>query len=117
MKKLTVFLLVIVALLSCAAGIAKIMRVPEELEFLQQFGFSDLAIIVFGIVQLLSGILLLITKTRLIGALTALLAFALSAGLVFASGNIPFALFSLLPVVATAFISYQFRPSQQAPRQ
>ena len=112
MKKLTVFILVIAALLSCAAGMAKIMRVPEELKFLQQFGFSDLAIIVFGVVQVLAGVLLLITKTRMIGAVMALLAFALSAGLVFASGNIPFALFSLLPVVATAYFAYQSRPVQ-----
>ena len=104
MKKLNIALLVIIALLSLVAGTAKVAQVPEEMAFLEQFNLNQPAILVFGTVQILGGVLALISKTKLYGLWLVQIAFLVSAGLVFISGNIPFGVFSLLPVLLASFL-------------
>jgi len=97
---------VIIGLLSIAAGAAKITLVPEEVEFLSQFGFTNTLTIFFGIMQVLGGILLLVPLTRPYGSLVTAAGFALSAALLFVSGNVAFASISLLPFLLAGFIAY-----------
>ena len=68
MKIAITLLAMAIGLLSIAAGVAKVTLVPEEIEFLQQFGFNDLFSICFGILQVLGGLLLLVPVTRLYGS-------------------------------------------------
>lgn len=89
---------VLIGLLSIAAGAAKVALVPEETAFLSQFGFTNAITMTFGAVQILGGLLLLIPKTRSIGAITSGLAFAVSSVLLMLGGNLAFAAVSLLPV-------------------
>lgn len=92
------------ALLSIAAGLAKVMLVPQELAFLQGFGLNEILVRVFGAVQLCGGVLLLPKKTRLIGAVLVAAGLLTSAVLIFVNGDIIFGEISLVPVLLTGVI-------------
>jgi len=109
MKVVNYLIITIVALLSVAAGLAKIMQTPQEMEFLQGAGLSPALIVAFGLVQVSGGLLLVMKQTRLPGAVLAMSAFVASAVLIFISGNLAFGLFSLLPVALACLIIYLSR--------
>ncbi|MBT8050224.1 MAG: hypothetical protein KJN61_07435 [Gammaproteobacteria bacterium] len=107
MKIVSYLIITILALLSIAAGLAKIMQTPQEMEFLQGAGLSPGLIVLFGLVQILGGLLLVPGKTRIVGAVMAASAFAISAALIFMSGNLSFGLISILPVALAGIVIYQ----------
>ncbi len=93
------------ALLSLAAGIPKLMQMPQELEFLSSIGLSAIAVCMLGLVQLAGGILLAIEKLRVAGAILAGLAFLTSSIAILAGGNTVFGLLSLIPVVLCGIVA------------
>jgi len=107
MKIVKFLIIVVVALLSIAAGAAKVMQTPQEMEFLQGVGLSETLIMVFGLVQIAGGVLLVPQKTRLSGAVLAAMAFVVSTVLIFIGGNLAFGLFSILPIVLAGVLIYQ----------
>lgn len=107
MKTVSILIIAIVALLSVAAGLAKVMQAPQEVAFLQGFGLSTVVIVVFGLVQISGGVLLVPRKTRLPGAILATTALVVSTVLIFAGGNLVFGLVSMLPIALAFFIFYQ----------
>jgi len=107
MKIVNILIIAIIALLSIAAGLAKLMQAPAEMEFLQGLGLSSGLIMAFGLVQVVGGVLLAIKKTRMPGAILVTLAFAVSTILIFIGGNTVFGLFSILPVALAGLIIYQ----------
>ena len=107
MKIMNILMIAIVALLSIAAGLAKVMQAPQEVEFLQSFGLSSVLIVAFGLVQVSGGVLLVPQKTRLPGAVLAALALVVSTILIFVGGNLVFGLVSMLPVALACVIIYQ----------
>lgn len=107
MKIARTVLAVILGLLSIAAGAAKVTLVPEEAAFLQKFGFTDTLIIAFGLIQLFSGVLLIVPRTRAYGASICCVGFAVSAMLLLIAGNLAFGSVSLLPIVLAGFIAVQ----------
>ena len=94
------------ALLSLAAGLPKIMQMPQELEFLKVIGFSAVGVSVLGVVQVLGGILLPWPRTQLVGALLAGVPLAVSTVAIFASGNVVFGLVSTVPILLLALVLY-----------
>lgn len=107
MKIVNILIIAIIALLSIAAGLAKVMQTQQELEFLQGFGLSNALIVAFGLVQILGGVLLIPNKTRLLGAILATSALVVSTVLIFMGGNLVFGLISTLPIVLACVIIYQ----------
>ena len=107
MKIINYLIIGIIALLSIAAGLAKVMQTQAEMDFLQGVGLSPALIIVFGLLQITGGILLVPQKTRLVGALLAAVTLAVSTVLIFVAGNIQFGLFSIIPVALAGLIIYQ----------
>lgn len=107
MKIVNIVIVVLITVLSIAAGFAKVMQVPEEMAFLQGLGLSSTLIVIFGLVQIVGGLGLVLVKTRLFGAILTTLGFAISAVLIFVDGNLSFGLFSLLPVALAGSIIYQ----------
>jgi hypothetical protein len=107
MKILITILTWLMVLLGVTAGIAKVMQVPQEVEFLMGFGLTSISIVVYGAFQIAGGILMAIPKTRVLGAgLTATCFFA-SVILVFLSGNLVFALISILPVIISVLVIFK----------
>ena len=81
------------------------LLVPEESEFLAQFGFTDPVTMTFGALQITGGLLLLVPATRLYGAVLCALCFAASFGMILTTGDLLFACVSLLPVLISGFIA------------
>lgn len=96
--------LVLITLLSITAGISKIILTPQEVEFFQNAGLGEPVVIIFGIVQMIVGVLLIIGKVRKWGAIFVALMFALSTIMIFINGMIGFGVFSILPIILTGFI-------------
>ena len=107
MKIVNILIIVIVALLSIAAGLAKVLQTQQEMEFLQSFGLSSALIVAFGLVQIMGGVLLVSQKTRLLGAVLAASALVVSTVLIFVTGNLIFGLVSMLPIALACVIIYQ----------
>ena len=107
MKIVNILIIAIIALLSIAAGLAKVMQTQQEMDFLQGLGLSSVLIVVFGLVQILGGALLLPRRTRLPGAVLAASALLVSTVLLFVGGNVTFGLISLIPVALACVIIYQ----------
>lgn len=101
MKILHWILVILVVFVAVSAGLAKAFQIPQEVQFLSLFGFNVALIIVYGIVQTLGGILMLIPKTLTLGALITTLAFILSSVLILISGDLMFFIVSLIPVALT----------------
>lgn len=112
MKIIFTIIIVILVLLAIASGIPKILLLPQDVEFFGQYGFSDPLLIVFGIVQVIGGVLLAIPKTRVIGAIIIAITFVVSALLLFLSGNIPVTIITLVFTGLLVLVAkYSTRPS------
>lgn len=107
MNALNITIVLLLALLSIAAGTAKVMEIPQEMEFLLGFGFNVEQILVFGVVQIIAGVLMILFKARFVGSVIAALAFLLTSVLLFMSENTLFAAVSLIPVALTCRVVYQ----------
>ena len=97
MKILNRLVIGIITMLSVAAGLAKAMQAPQEMEFLTGLGLTGTQVVVFGVVQIAAGVMLLSARSRLIGAGLATVAFLASSILIFIDGNLVFGSVSLLP--------------------
>ncbi|MBL4661056.1 MAG: hypothetical protein JKY19_11930 [Alcanivoracaceae bacterium] len=107
MKIANTIILVLLTLLGISAGVAKLMQMPQEVEFLNNAGLNNTAIILFGVLQVVGGILLIFTKTRKIGALITAIAFAISTVIIFMAGNLAFGFISILPILLAAFVYHR----------
>lgn len=111
MKILKLILLVIVILVCISAGIAKVMRMPQEVQFFEALGVNLILLTLLGLLQVMAGLLLIAKKTRRSGAILAALAFLASTVMIFANGQIGFGLFSLIPVALS--LLFARRPSAE----
>ena len=109
MKILKIGLLIILIVMSLAAGAAKIMMVEQEMAFFRQAGLATAAVFPFGLVQVAGGLLAIATKTRHIGVTLMAITFLASAIMLFVAGSIPFAVVSLIPAVLSAFLARRQR--------
>jgi len=107
MNALNITIVLLLALLSIAAGTAKMMEIPQEMEFLLGFGFNADQILAFGAVQIIGGVLMVLFKARFVGSIIAALAFLLTSVLLFMSAKTLFAAVSLVPVALTCRVIYQ----------
>jgi len=107
MKIINILLIGLITLLCITAGAAKVMRLPEEMAFLQEFGFSANMVTIFGLIQLVGAAMLLNRKVRTYGGVFALVTFSVSSLLLFKDGNLTFFLLSLLPILFTIVLIVQ----------
>ena len=96
---------VLVTFLGITAGIPKVMRLPAEVTFFDNAGLSGPTIVVFGVLQMIGGVLLLFPKTRTWAAASTAIMFFSSAVMVLVSGQLSFGCLSLLPVFMAGFVS------------
>ena len=96
--------LILVTLLSMAAGIPKIMRIPQEVSFFGDVGLGEISVVAFGLVQFAGGVLLLFPKTRIWGATLVAAMFFLSTVMLFLNGKLTFGFISVLPIVMAGFV-------------
>ena len=89
MKIVMTVLLGLLILLALASGTAKIMLMPQEIEFYRPRGFSDPLPMLFGGLQVLSGLGMALKKYRRFAALLLAATFLFSAVLLIQAGNLP----------------------------
>ena len=100
MDRLKTLIWILLALLGVVAGIAKMLQTPQEMAFFQdQLGFNAEAIMAFGLLQFVAGVMLVFKKTRLVGAALLGITLLLSSIVIFMAGQIGFGVVSLLPVL------------------
>lgn len=107
MRIINNLLIILISLLSIAAGLAKVMLAPQEVGFLQSFGLNNTAVITFGVIQILGGALLSHSKVRFYGAIITTIGFLISTALIFVSGDLIFGMVSLLPVILSSVLIIQ----------
>jgi hypothetical protein len=107
MKIVHILIVAAIAILSVAAGLAKVLQSQHEIEFLQGLGLSIFVIMVFGLLQIIGGVLMAPKKTRMPGAVLVTLGFVVSTVLVFIGGNVTFGLISVIPAALAGMISYK----------
>ena len=107
MKIVHILIVAAIAILSVAAGLAKVLQSQHEIEFLQGLGLSIFVIMVFGLLQIIGGVLMAPEKTRMPGAVLVTLGFVVSTVLVFIGGNVTFGLISVIPAALAGMISYK----------
>lgn len=104
MKFLKIMIIVIVALLSLAAGLAKLFQAPQEVAFFELLGLNTTVLVVAGLLQVLSAVLLIPPKSRNWGAALAAISFLVSTFMIFLNGQLGFGIFSLVPVLLAVWV-------------
>ncbi len=100
MNRMKTLIWILLALLGVAAGVAKMLQAPQEMAFFQdQLGFNAEAIMAFGLLQFIAGVMLVFKMTRLVGAALLGVTLLLSSVVIFMAGQIGFGVISLLPVL------------------
>jgi len=94
----------IVALLSVAAGAAKIMEAPQEVAFFESLGIDLFFMIALGALQIVAGIIIFVPRFRIIGATIAAISFSISVAMIWMTGQIGFAMISVLPVALAIYV-------------
>ena len=104
MNSVWAFIVVGVAGLSFASGVAKILLVDADVQFFGQFGFGAGHLTAFGLVQLVGGVLMIPSGVRRAGAAIVRLTFLVSAVLLAMDGKIPVAIVTLFALVLCVLI-------------
>jgi len=98
MKNALLVNLGLLVVLGVAAGASKIVRLPFEVAIFGAAGFTDKAIVIIGMTQIMGAIMLLLPSARPHGGAVLAATFALFAVLTFMIGEIALGLVLLLPV-------------------
>lgn len=101
MKVASTIVLILLVFLATSSGVAKIALMQQDVEFFGKYGFSNAMLIAFGTTQLIGGVLLPFSKTRLAGATIVAITFLVSLLLLLLDGNIPV---SIVTAVATLLL-------------
>lgn len=109
MKFLSLIIIALLVFLATSSGITKIMQMPQDVEFFGRYGFTTTMLMVFGVVQLLAGLMLIAPKTRIWGAAIVAVTFVWSAIYLIRDGNVPFTLATVVALFGLGFVIVQSR--------
>ncbi len=80
-------ILTILIFLAISSGVTKIMLLSQDVEFFGAYGFSHTMLVALGITQLIGGILMVIPKFRMYGAVIVAITFLISLVLLVMDSN------------------------------
>lgn len=107
MKYLYFAVLIILVIMSLAAGSAKVANLPPEIQFFENAGIDIIWLLPHGGLQIIGGLMAIYHRTRKVGLVIIALGFVFSTVMIFMAGNAAFGVFSLLPVLLCAFIFWR----------
>ena len=114
MKMFTTIILILLALLSIAAGAAKLTQAPQEVAFLAQLGLDPFWLYPLGALQIAGALASALPRARRAGLAAVAAGFAISSLMIFLTGNAGFGAMSVVPVVlALWLLSRQPRPTRR----
>lgn len=105
MKTFQIAVLGILVFLAVSSGITKILLMPNDVEFFGKYGFTRALLVVFGAAQLVGGVMMVIFRTRLLGAAIVSVTFLVSAILLIMEENVPFTIATLVSLVFLGFVA------------
>ncbi|MCG6901275.1 MAG: hypothetical protein LJE68_01210 [Rhodobacter sp.] len=103
-------LIAAVAVLGLAAGAAKWLETPEEVQFFARASVAPEALAMFGAIQFFAALLLLLPRTRAAAGLILAACFATSAWLIWTNGQAVLALVAGAPVALTLIAAFWRKP-------
>jgi len=101
--------IVILVLLAVSSGVTKIMLMPQDVEFFGAYGFSNPMLIAFGLAQFVGGVMMVIPKSRMYGAVIVAITFLTSLVLLVLVGNYPVAGVTALATVLLGWVAKSSR--------
>ncbi len=107
MKIFVNIVLAVLVLLAISSGTTKILLMEQDVEFFGKYGFTNPILVAYGAIQLIGGILLVLPKTRTVGAIIVAITFLISAVVLVLSGNIPVTIVTLVCVILLGLIVKQ----------
>ena len=107
MKYLFFAVLIILVIMSLAAGGAKVASMPQEIQFFKDAGVNVAWLLPLGGLQIIGGLLAIYHRTRRVGIAIVAFGFLLSTVVIFMTGSTAFGVFSLLPVLLCAFVFWR----------
>lgn len=110
MKAVSTIILAVLILLAVSSGITKILLMQQDVDFFGKYGFSNPILVVYGLVQLIGGLLLVFTRTRFVGAAIVAITFLISLVVILMDGNIPV---GIATVIATLLLGVVMKQSWQ----
>ena len=110
MKTVSTIILAVLILLAVSSGITKILLMQQDVEFFGKYGFSNPILVVYGLVQLIGGLLLVFKRTRFFGAAIVAITFLISLVVILMEGNIPV---GIATVIATLLLGVVMKQSWQ----
>ncbi|MGB5723228.1 MAG: hypothetical protein WBM39_02335 [Parasphingorhabdus sp.] len=113
MRYLFFAVLIILVIMSLAAGGAKVSHMPQEIQFFRDAGINSSWLLPLGGLQIIGGLLAVYHRTRQLGLAVVALGFLVSTIVIFMTGNVTFGVFSSLPVMLCVFIIWRSSGSSQ----
>lgn len=107
MKYLFLVILIILVVMSIAAGGAKVFGMPQEVQFFTEAGLNQSWLLLLGSAQIVGGLLAIYYRTRRAGSAIMALGFLASTIVILMTGNANFALISLLPVLLATLLFWR----------
>ncbi|NNC47491.1 MAG: hypothetical protein HKO13_03550 [Sphingomonas sp.] len=98
-------LIILLALLSLAAGAAKVMLMPQEIDVFQAAGLGSSALLALGVLQILGSLMVVPAQFRTTGLWLITAGFVMSSLVIFATGNVVFGLISLIPPLLAGWLA------------
>jgi hypothetical protein len=111
MKIVYKIILAVLILLAVSSGITKMLLLQHEVEFFGKYGFSNPVLVVYGLAQVLGGLLLVFTRTRFVGAAIVAITFLISLVFILIEGNMPVGIATL---IATLLLGEVMKQSWQS---
>lgn len=110
MKTVSTIVLVILILLAALSGFTKVALMEQDVEFFSRYGFSNSMLVSFGLVQIAGAVLMVLMKTRFVGAAIVAITFLISLVVLILDGNVPV---SIVTAVATLLLGVIMKQSRQ----
>ena len=108
MKTVSTVILVVLILLAVSSGITKVALLQQDVDFFGKYGFSNPLLIVYGLVQLIAGVLMAFSRTRFVAASIVAITFLMSLAMLLMEGDLPV---SVATLVATLLLGVVMKQS------
>ncbi|TDR23520.1 hypothetical protein [Marinicella litoralis] len=95
---------VILMLLAVSSGISKIMLMEQDVMFFAPYGFSNALLMIFGVAQVIGGLLLMPFKTRVLGAIIVAITFVISLVMLLMAKSMLFAAVTLVSLLLLGMV-------------
>ncbi len=113
MKAIGLVLAALLALLSLAAGGAKLAQTAQEIEFFASAGVDPFWLYPLGGLQVIGAIACLPNATRRLGLFVIAVGFAISSAMIFVTGNTMFGAISLIPALLALVLGWRLGSNEK----